>query len=167
MDLTPYRRTEQLTIDASPEQVYDLVSDVSRMGEWSPVCTGGEYDDDRSWFTGHNAIGSTTWSTRCHVVVAEPGREFAFVNCGQQGVRELVRWGFSLQPDGAGGTEVTQSWEVLPGYEEGFAAEGRSQDELVGRLDFMKGLAESGMPATLDQLRRAAETPGDEARTRT
>jgi hypothetical protein len=157
MDLTPYRRTEQLSIAAPPEQVYDLVADVSRMGEWSPVCTGGEYDDDRTWFTGHNAIGSTTWSTRCHVVAADAGREFAFVNCGQEGALELVRWGFSLQADGAGGTEVTQSWEVLPGYEENFVAQGRSADELVERLDFMRGLAETGMPATLDQIRQAAE----------
>jgi hypothetical protein len=159
MDLTRYRRTEQLTIKASPEQIYELVADVSRMGEWSPVCTGGEYDTkDQSWFTGQNEIGSTSWSTRCHVVVADRGREFAFVNCGQDGARELVRWGFTLQPSANGDTEVTESWEVLPGYEEGFAAEGRSPDELVDRLDFMKGLAESGMPATLEQIRRAAES---------
>jgi hypothetical protein len=145
MDLSAYRRIEQLTMAASP-----------RMGEWSPVCTGGEYDADRAWFTGHNAIGETTWSTRCHVVAAAPGREFAFVNCGQEGERELVRWGFVLRPSGDG-TEVTQSWEVLPGYEENFIAQGRSPEELVARLDFMKGLAESGMPTTLDQLRRAAD----------
>jgi hypothetical protein len=159
MDITPYRRTEQQTISASPRAVYDLVADVSRMGEWSPVCTGGEYDaDDPSWFTGHNAIGETTWSTRCHVVAAEPGREFAFVNCGQQGARELVRWGFRLEAAGEGGTEVTQSWEVLPGYEENFLAEGRGgPDELAARLEFMKGLAETGMPETLDHIRRAAE----------
>ena len=158
MDLTPYRRTEQLTVEASPEQVYDLVSDVSLMGEWSPVCTGGDYDaDDPSWFD----------RSQCHRIVhlvdalprggGRAGREFAFVNCGQEGVRELVRWGFSLQPSASGGTEVTQSWEVLPGYEAGFAAEGRGEDELVGRLEFMKGLAESGMPETLDHIRRAAE----------
>jgi Polyketide cyclase / dehydrase and lipid transport len=158
MDVTPYRRTEQLTIGASPEQVYDLIADVSRMGEWSPVCTGGAYDaDDPTWFTGHNAIESTTWSTRCHVVTADPGNEFAFVNCGGDGQRELVRWGFRLTATSDGGTEVTQSWEVLPGYEDNFVAQGKGQDELAARLDFMKGLAETGMPATLEQIRLAAE----------
>ena len=158
MDLSPYRRTEQLTIEAPPGPVYDLVADVSRMGEWSPVCTGGAYDDgDPSWFTGHNAIGETTWSTRCHVVTADPGSEFAFSNCGQDGERELVRWGFRLAATGDGGTEVTQSWEVLPGYEDNFVAQGGSLDELVARLDFMQGLAETGMPATLDEIRSAAE----------
>jgi len=158
MDLTPYRRTEQVTIDAPPEAVYDLVADVARMGEWSPVCTGGEYDaDDASWFTGHNAIGDTKWSTRCHVVAADRGREFAFINCGGDGVRELVRWGFVMAGSAGGGTEVTQSWEVLPGYEENFLAQGKTQDELAQRLDFMQGLAETGMPETLDHVRRAAE----------
>ena len=157
MDLTPYRRTETLTIAAPADAVYDLVADVSRMGDWSPVCTGGEYDaDDPSWFTGHNAIGSTTWSTRCHVVAADRGREFAFVNCGGTGERELVRWGFTLRPDGDG-TEVTQSWEVLPGYEPGFLAQGHTADELAARLDFMQGLAETGMPETLEHIRVAAE----------
>jgi hypothetical protein len=56
-----------------------------------------------------------------------------------------------------GGTEVTQSWEVLPGYEDNFVAQGKGQDELAARLDFMKGLAETGMPATLEQIRLAAE----------
>src|SRR5437763_14996235 len=97
MDLTPYRRTEQLTVHASPEAVYDLVADVSRKGEWSPVCTGGEFDaDDPSWFTGHNDIDSRTWSTRCHVVVAVLGRAFSFVNCCPPGSTVLDAWEFSL-----------------------------------------------------------------------
>ena len=158
MDLTPYRRTEQMKIGAPPEVVYDLVADVSRMGEWSPVCTGGEYDaDDPSWFTGHNAIGESTWSTRCRVIAADRGHEFAFVNYGQAGDRELVRWGFRLEPSGDGGTELTQSWEVLPDYGSQFGPEGRSAEELTGLLDFMKAQAETGMRETLDHIRQAAE----------
>ena len=162
MDLTPYRRTEQIRIDAAPDAVYDLIADVSRMGEWSPVCTGGEYDADESWFTGHNAIDSITWTTRCRVVAAERGHEFAFVNCGTDGAYDLVRWGFALRPADEGGAEVVQSWEVLPSYEDGFAAEGPDAGELSFRLDFMKGMAETGMAETLSNLKLAAErtTPG-------
>ncbi len=36
MDLSEYRLRESLTIDASPEQVYDLLADISAMGRWSP-----------------------------------------------------------------------------------------------------------------------------------
>jgi hypothetical protein len=52
------------------------------MGQWSPVRTGGSYDEDDQWFTGTNAMGEATWETRCRVVVADPAHEFAFVDHG-------------------------------------------------------------------------------------
>ena len=80
-----YRLRERTTIASSPDEIYDRLADVSAMGRWSPVCTGGRYDRDDRWFTGDNAIGDFTWQTRCLVVVAERGREFAFVNHGIDG----------------------------------------------------------------------------------
>ena len=157
MDLSEYRLRESLTIDASPEQVYDLLADVSAMGRWSPVCTGGRYDDDdHTWFTGDNAMG-------VHVADAllrrrrRAGRRVCVVNCGIDGQHELVRWGFTLPAASSGGTEVTQTWEVLPTYAEGFAAEGDVAGDLAQRLDGMKALAETGMPATLANLKAEAE----------
>lgn len=159
MDVTPYRRTETLTIAAPAETIYDLVSDISRMGEWSPVSTGGTYDDDGVWFTGDNAIGEGTWSTRCKVVAADRGEEFAFVNYGISGNYEMVRWGFALRALGPSSTEVTQSWEVLPTYADSFFAEnGPDEDGLRGLLDLMQGMAESSMPETLAALGQAAES---------
>jgi hypothetical protein len=158
MDLSSYRLRESVTIDRAPEYVYDLIADVDAMGRWSPVCTGGRYDaDDPAWFTGDNAIGDFTWQTRCRVVAADRGREFAFVNHGQDGAYELVRWGFVLTPAESGGTEVTQTWEVLPSYVEGFAAEGDPAGDVAQRLDGMKGMAQSGMPETLAGLKAEAE----------
>ncbi len=157
MDLSTYQRTERVLVDAPADAIYDLVADVSRMGDWSPVCTGGEYDADGEWFTGHNAIDTYTWSTRCRVVAADRGREFAFVNYGQDGVHELVRWGFTLDAASPTSTEVVQSWLVLPTYEAGFAAEGPGNGTLRDRLDMMQAFAEQGMPETLAQLKQAAE----------
>ncbi len=157
MDLSTYRLQDSVTIDASAEAIYDLLSDVSAMGRWSPVCTGGRYDaDDPTWFTGDNAIGEFTWQTRCQVVVAERGREFAFVNHGIDGEHELVRWGFTLREvDGA--TEVTQTWEMLPAYPVAFAQEGDAAGDLQPRLDGMKAMAETGIPATLAGLKAECE----------
>lgn len=161
MDLSEYRLRESLTIDASAEEIYDLLADISAMGRWSPVCTGGRYDDDdHTWFTGDNAIGEFTWQTRCRVVVAERGREFAFVNHGIDGQHELVRWGFTLRAADSGGTEVTQTWEVLPTYADGFAAEGDAAGDLTQRLVGMKAMAETGMPETLTNLKTEAERSG-------
>jgi hypothetical protein len=148
-----YRSTESITIERSPEALYDLVADVSRMGDWSPVCTGGSYDDDGVWFTGTNAIGEGTWETRCKVVAADRGREFAFVNHGLDGTHEMVRWAFTFRPV-EGGTEVTQHWEVLPDY---LAGLGVPEDDAKPILDMMRGLALEGMPETLARLKAGAE----------
>jgi hypothetical protein len=163
MDLSAYRHTESITIDRPADEIYDLVTDVANMGSWSPVCTGGEYDSDNpAWFTGHNAIGDFTWSTRCEVVAAERGREFAFVNHGTDGKSKLVRWGFQLEPAGADeqATRVTQTWEVLPEYENFVRADkpDATDEDVAARIDGMKGMALTGMPETLAKLKVEAES---------
>lgn len=159
MELDAYRHRATITIDCPPDAIYDLLADVSRMGTWSPVCTGGSYDDgSREWFTGTNAIGDTTWETRCRVVAAQPGREFAFVNHGRDGRHAMVRWGFVMEPAPAGGTALTQTWDVLPGYVDGFAAEEDPGMTLEQRIDLMRAMAEQGMPETLASLKRDAES---------
>jgi uncharacterized membrane protein len=157
VDTSSYRHEESVIIDRPAEEIYDLVADVSSMGRWSPVCTGGSYDEGGEWFTGTNAMGETTWETRCRVTAAERGSEFVFVNHGLEGHVEMVRWGFHLRPAGDGRTEVTQSWEVLPSYPEGL---GLDEDGATAVLDMMKGLALEGMPETLAALKREAESAG-------
>jgi hypothetical protein len=153
MDTSEYHHQEIIEINCSADELYDRVADVSRMGEWSPVCTGGSYDEDGEWFTGTNAMGGATWETRCRVVVANPGREFVFINHGLEGRVEMVRWGFRFDPV-EGGTAVTQTWEVLPSYADGL---GVDEASAVGVLDMMKGAALEGMPHTLAALKADAE----------
>jgi hypothetical protein len=57
------------------------------------------------------AIGEYRWDTHCKVVAATPGREFSFVNHGPNGDVELVRWGYTLEPQGDD-TVVTESWRA-------------------------------------------------------
>lgn len=155
MDVTSYRNEESIVIDRPADELYDMVADISRMGRWSPVCTGGAFDTDGEWFTGSNAMGDAKWETRCQVVAADRGREFAFVNHGVEGRVEMVRWGFRFRALDDGTTEVTQSWEVLPGYPEGL---GVNDDGATQVLDMMKGAALDGMPATLAALKQDAES---------
>ena len=71
---------ESVTVEASAEALYDLVSDVRRTGEWSPVCTSCWWDDQAeagqvgAWFTGRNELPDRTWQTRSQVAVADRGR---------------------------------------------------------------------------------------------
>jgi hypothetical protein len=55
-----FTHAESIHVDADPRTVWDVVSDVTRTGEWSPVCARCEWDEgDGPWvgahFTGHNA----------------------------------------------------------------------------------------------------------------
>jgi hypothetical protein len=162
MDLSAYRHTETITIDRPAADVYAIVSDVTRIGELSPVCKSGSWDDvsqagaTGAWFTGHNAIGDFTWDTRCKVVASEPDREFSFVNFGADGEQELVRWGFTLAGTDDK-TEVAESWEVLPAYPD-FVRTDDPNIDVKARIDGMAQMARDGMSATLANLKRIAES---------
>lgn len=142
-------------IAASPQALYAMVSDVTRMGEWSPVTTSCWWDEGDgpaagAWFTGHNeAPGRDPWETRCQVAVAEPGREFAFIVGGA-----WVRWGYAFAPV-PGGTEVTESWAFLPAGLERF--DQRYGDEAAAQVALRYEAARAGIPATLAAIKRAAE----------
>lgn len=147
---------ESISVAATPEAVYDLVSDVTRTGEWSPVCTSCWWDDENeagrvgAWFTGRNELPGRTWETRSQVDVADPGREFSWIVGGS-----FVRWGYEMAPDGEA-TELTQTWEFLPAgiamFEEKFG------DTAGSEIDERTRLAHDGIPRTLAAIKRVAES---------
>jgi hypothetical protein len=57
-------REASIEINASPEAVYDLVSDLPRMGEWSPENIGGEWQGGGSGKVGDRYIGHNRTSER-------------------------------------------------------------------------------------------------------
>ncbi len=42
------RHSGSIAIKRSPEELYDVVSDVTRMGGWSPVCSACWWDESSS-----------------------------------------------------------------------------------------------------------------------
>jgi hypothetical protein len=146
-----------IVIASSPDELYELVSDVTRMGKWSPVCKECWWDEGAgpevgSWFTGRNELPDRSWETRSEVVTADRGREFAFVVNGS-----WTRWGYTFAPVESG-TELTESWHFLPGgeamFEERFGAGAESQ--IAERLE----LARTGIPTTLEAIKKDAEQAG-------
>ena len=141
-------------IASSPEMLYTMVSDVTRMGEWSPVCKLCWWEDETrgvdAWFTGRNVTEEKTWETRSKVVADDPGREFAFAVNGDR-----TRWGYTFEP-ADGGTLVTESWEILPAAKPSYIE--RFGDEAETEIAKRAGSASAGMRETLAALKRVAES---------
>jgi len=81
-----YRVRGQITLDiqASPQDLYNIVADVTRIGERSPECYAARWLPGHppqtvgARFRGQNKKGLIRWSRVCEVVTAEPGQEFAY-----------------------------------------------------------------------------------------
>lgn len=143
--------TESVDIAASAEEVYDLVSDLPRMGEWSPENRGGEWLDggagavgDR--FEGHNKIGEREWSVVCHVTRADRPSAFQFVTGDPES--PYVRWTYRMT--GSSPTTLTEVWDVeqLP------PTLVDADDE---RLAARAAAVRSGMKQTLEGIKATAE----------
>jgi hypothetical protein len=104
--------TETISVDAPVEALYLLVSDLPRMGEWSPECTRVTWSsaagpEAGARFVGHNRVGAVRWFTFGRVVAAEPGRRFAFTI--HFGPVPISLWDYRFEPTGTG-CAVTESW---------------------------------------------------------
>lgn len=147
----PTTATATIEIAAPAETVYDLISDVTRMGEWSPECVACEWLDTPgavgSTFKGRNRRGLARWSTIARVIVADRPSEFTFATLHRG--REATRWSYRLHDD-AGRTVVTESFESL------------TTPLLIGLVERWvirdrQSQLEAGMARTLDAIRAAAE----------
>lgn len=141
-----------------------MVSDVTRMGEWSPVCAACEWIDDFSTsvgavFVGHNVTPGQSWDMRCKVFVADRGREFAFATIGTPGGDDtdengMTRWGYTFTAVESG-TEVEESWELTPSGLQTVSA--MPPEQRKGIVEVVMPNTLSGMEETLAHLKRVAE----------
>lgn len=149
--------TAEITIAAPPSEVWAMVSDVTRMGEWSPEChrcvwlDGGTGPRVGARFKGWNEqkVGPlpVRWSTTSTVTEAVPGERFAF-RTKQSGVTWAYR--FHLAGDGATQVVETRTESERPPLAKVFNAV----------MPDRRGTLQRGMTETLDRLKSAAERPG-------
>jgi hypothetical protein len=144
-------------IAASPEALYDIVSDLPRMGDLSPENTGGMWVNGATGpevgaeFRGTNSRGTKHWATTAVVERAERGHEFAFrVKVGPV---KVARWSYRFEPV-EGGTKVTETWDDMRNWmakKAGTVSSGVS-DRLTHNRETMQ--------VTLGNLARAARATG-------
>lgn len=150
-DLT---HADSIIIDVPPSVAYAAISDITRMGEWSPVCKECWWDEGHgpsvgSYFTGRNETPTRTWETRSQVVVADVDRAFGWsVSDGR------VHWTYTFEPVD-GGTKVTESWVFTEKGQAFF--EDRFGDTAPQEVAARKASAEAGIPATLAAMKEALE----------
>jgi hypothetical protein len=148
--------SREVVVRATPEAMYGLVADLPRMGDWSPECERVEWTNGANeaavgaTFVGHNRGGPFKrfrWSRCGRVLIAEPGKEFAFVT--EEGGRESTVWRYRFEAVD-GGTKVTEAYEVrwIPAW-------ARIIDIPANRHRELR----EAMSHTLGQLKTAAEAP--------
>ena len=145
-------------VDASPDELYDMVSDVTRMGEWSPETIRCAWIDGATGpapgarFKGTNKRGIARWSTKPEVVVADRGREFSFVT---HSIGPSTKWTYRFEPADGGGTTLSESFEALDPASKRLIWIERHVMHITDR----KADLEAGMLRTLERIKAVAESP--------
>lgn len=116
-------------VNAPVEAVWDLVSDVTRTGNWSVECRGAEWLDGATAakpsarFRGRNRRNATRWSRVCEVLEVDPPRRLSWKTLPTRLLPDSTKWEFELASTGAR-TLLTERMQVLniPGlYDRVFA----------------------------------------------
>jgi uncharacterized protein YndB with AHSA1/START domain len=147
----PQQSSASIEVDAPPEVVWNLVADVTRMGEWSPECVRAHWEDGATGpevgahFHGYNRAGSFEWDVPCIVTDCEPGTVFAFAV--PRGGDLLNRWRFELAPNGSG-TTLTESFDAPLINVDGSPA------NFEGRFEMLDG----AIKKTIANIKAAAES---------
>ncbi|MGG7100766.1 SRPBCC family protein [Rhodococcus sp. 24CO] len=99
-------------IEATPDAVWVLVSDLEGMGRFSPENTGGAWTSGKpgtvgATFKGTNKHGPVRWSTRCTITEVVGGQKFAF-----EVAESKARWSFLVESSGTG-TLLTETREIF------------------------------------------------------
>lgn len=140
-------------IQAPADDVWALVADLPRMGEWSPENEGGEWlggadgPAPGAKFRGSNRNGSKTWKTVATIVDADPGRRLSF-RVTAMGLK-VSEWAYDIEPTDTG-CRVTESWtDMRPGFFKPIARLATGVDDRISHT-------REGMAVTLDALAAAA-----------
>lgn len=150
--------SESIEINASPETVWSLVTDMERYGEWSSENTGGYWRKNEDGvpgtgevgdeFVGINRRGDDEWKALVEIIVREENKAFAFVTGGS--AMNLIHWRYDIEPTESG-TTLTESWALMNlsplmiehGDEEIQYRAANAKESITATLKGMKAAAES------------------------
>ena len=145
-----------LHIDAEPKEVWELISDITRMGDYSPEVFEAEWLGGATGpavgarYRGHvkrNERGPTYW-TECEVTECVPGEVFEFAVMFRD--KPANTWRYEFAPAEGGGTDVTESFRLADNIFTkiwrplgGFLRENRNRRDMLRTLERVKAVAEA------------------------
>lgn len=162
----PYHDSVEISIGAAPRVVWELIADVTRIGEWSPVCRSSAWISPATGpavgarFIGYNRMSGLRWSRVCEVLVSEPGVEFAFQTV--LGGRPSTVWRYLLSHNATRGTDVTEQYTVTSTSASPLWV--KLVESLPGMHRRNRVATRTDMVQTLHCIKAAAEASGSDAR---
>jgi uncharacterized protein YndB with AHSA1/START domain len=166
-EVTGLTATAEQVVSARPELVWDLVTDVTRVGGWSPECIRAAWLTEPgrprpgARFTGRNRIGNGfEYEVTCVVTEADRPRAFAWVVLDDSGdpARPSSLWRYRIDPLPGGGSRVRQRFTHGPGTsflrEVTAEAPDQAAEIIAARRDGLR----ANMRATLRAMKAAAES---------
>ncbi|MGV9795701.1 SRPBCC family protein [Gordonia sp. NPDC003422] len=144
---------ESVDIDATPEKVWAVISDLKRMGEWSPQCVkmiirGGDVDLDTKTIN-INRRGALVWPTTSKVVRFEPNKTI-----GWRVTENNTVWSYSITPS-ENGVKLTERREAPGGKTSKISF--TLVERFMGGNDNFDVELKAGMAETLGKIKKAAE----------
>lgn len=127
-----FQISETIRIDAPPERVWALITDVRRIVDFSPECirvqwiggaTGAEVG---ARFAGTSRVGAFEWTRNCTIVEVRERRLFSYEAWDEPDEAPQSRWSFEITEDDAG-TVLQQRFSHVPA--------GRSTVRLMAESD--------------------------------
>ena len=153
------RASVDLHIDASPDKVWGLISDITKMGDYSPEVIEAEWMDGATGpavgarYRGHvrrNEKWPVYW-TVCRITECQPGQVFEFIVLLSD--RPVNTWRYEFGATDDGGTDVTESFDLGDNLAikiwrplGGFLRERRNRRDMLRTLERVKAIAEGPDP---------------------
>jgi uncharacterized protein YndB with AHSA1/START domain len=161
-----FQEAETIHIEASPERVWALITDVERIVDFSPECVKIEWlggaiaPQVGARFAGTSRIDSFEWTRNCTITALQEPNLFAYEVADEADESPQSRWSFEIQAD-ASGAVLTQRFSHVP--------TGRSTVRIIAEADPAAAeqtvaerakMLKTDMRRTLEAMRGVLESKG-------
>jgi uncharacterized protein YndB with AHSA1/START domain len=154
--------TVRMPMACQPADLWDLITTVERIGEFSPECAEAWWVEGfparavGGRFEGRNRVadqGDTfEWIRPCDVVSYEPPSLFAYTVGDRFDGTPATRWTFRIIPTAAG-CVVEQQFEHLPDGLSGIRLQAEQLDDADALVSQRRAALRNGMAQTLERIR--------------